>query len=148
MNCSLLTCSKSFMPYSIQFINNYKFLLWPLPGPAFLLFFLSPTIKGTSNFKYHIFFNFAIFFTLFLDFNFQVFIHLSCTNHVLEWDHFGRTQVFQLMNLNPIFWLNLSWWCQAYDLAVPLSPPPRPRPTHTTCWSPLTVWLSGPAGAS
>ena len=43
MNCSLWTCSKSLMPYSIQFINNYKFLLWPLLGPAFLLFFLSPT---------------------------------------------------------------------------------------------------------
>ena len=40
MNCSLWTCSKSFMPYSIQFINNYKFLLQPLPGPALLLFFL------------------------------------------------------------------------------------------------------------
>ena len=43
MNCSLWTCSKILMPYSIQFINNYKFLLWPLSGPAFLLFFLSPT---------------------------------------------------------------------------------------------------------
>ena len=43
MNYSLWTCSKSLMPYSIQFINNYKFLLQPLPGPAFLLFFLSPT---------------------------------------------------------------------------------------------------------
>ena len=31
------------MPYSIQFINNYKFLLRPLLVPAFLLFFLSPT---------------------------------------------------------------------------------------------------------
>ena len=26
------------MPYRIQFINNCKFILWPLPGPAFLLF--------------------------------------------------------------------------------------------------------------
>ena len=43
MNCSLWTFSKSLMPYIIQFINNYKFLLWPLWGPAFLLFFLSPT---------------------------------------------------------------------------------------------------------
>ena len=43
MNCSLWTHSKSLMPYSIQFINNYTFLLWTLPGPAFLLFFLSPT---------------------------------------------------------------------------------------------------------
>ena len=42
MNCSLWTCPKSLMPCSIQFINNYKFLLRPLPGP-FLLFFLSPT---------------------------------------------------------------------------------------------------------
>ena len=42
MNCSLWTCSRSLMPYSIQFINNYKFLLWPLPGPALLLFFPSP----------------------------------------------------------------------------------------------------------
>ena len=30
--------------HSIQFINNYKFLLWPLAGHAFLLFFLSPTL--------------------------------------------------------------------------------------------------------
>ena len=44
MNCSLWTCSKSLMPYSIQFINNYKFLLQPLSGPAFLLFFLSHTL--------------------------------------------------------------------------------------------------------
>ena len=36
MNCSLWTCSKNLMPYSIQFVNNYKFLLWPLLGPAFL----------------------------------------------------------------------------------------------------------------
>ena len=43
MNHSLWTCSKSLMPYSIQFISNCKFLLWPLPGPGFLLFFLSPT---------------------------------------------------------------------------------------------------------
>jgi len=43
MNCSLWTCSKSLMPYSIQFINNYKFLLRPFLGPDFLLFFLSPT---------------------------------------------------------------------------------------------------------
>ena len=43
MNCSLWTCSKSLMPYSIQFIKNYKFLLQTLLGPAFLLFFLSPT---------------------------------------------------------------------------------------------------------
>ena len=43
MNCSIWTCSKSLMPYSIQFINNYKFLLQPLLGPAFLFFFLSPT---------------------------------------------------------------------------------------------------------
>ena len=43
MNCSLWTCSKSLIPYSIQFI---KFLLWPLPGLAFLLFFLSPTCKS------------------------------------------------------------------------------------------------------
>ena len=43
MNSSLWTCSKSLMSYSTQFINNYKFLLWPLLGPAFLLFFLSPT---------------------------------------------------------------------------------------------------------
>ena len=43
MNCSLWICSKSLMPYSIQFTNNYKFLLHPLPGPASLLFFLSPT---------------------------------------------------------------------------------------------------------
>ena len=42
-NCSLWTCSNSLMPYRIQFINNYKFLLQPLSGPAFLLFFLSPT---------------------------------------------------------------------------------------------------------
>ena len=42
-NCSLWTCSNSLMPYRIQFINNCKFILWPLPGPAFLLFFLSPT---------------------------------------------------------------------------------------------------------
>ena len=41
---------KSLMPYSIQFINNYKFLLWPLPGPAFLLFFLSPTGWGQFSF--------------------------------------------------------------------------------------------------
>ena len=47
MNCSLWTCSKSLMPYSIQFINNYKFFLRPL-GPAFLLFFLSPT----ENFEF------------------------------------------------------------------------------------------------
>ena len=45
MNCSLCICSKSLMPYSIQFINNYKYLLWTLLGPAFLLFFLSPTVK-------------------------------------------------------------------------------------------------------
>ena len=43
MNYSFWICSKSLMPYSIQFINNYKFLLQPLLGPAFLLFFLSPT---------------------------------------------------------------------------------------------------------
>ena len=43
MSCSLCTCSKSRMPYSMQFSNNYKFLLWPLPGPASLLFVLSPT---------------------------------------------------------------------------------------------------------
>ena len=44
MNCSLWICSKSLMPYSIQFINNYqKFLLQPLPRPAFVLFFRSPT---------------------------------------------------------------------------------------------------------
>ena len=43
MNCSLWTCSKSCMLYSIQFINNYKFLLWLLLEPAFRLFFLSPT---------------------------------------------------------------------------------------------------------
>ena len=43
MNCSLWICSKSLMPYSIQFISNYKFLLRPFLGPAFLLFFLSPT---------------------------------------------------------------------------------------------------------
>ena len=49
MNCALWTCSKSFMPYSIQFINNYKFLLWPLPGHAFLLFFLSPTTFENIN---------------------------------------------------------------------------------------------------
>ena len=38
MNCSLWTCSKSLMPYSIQFINNYKFLLHPCWG---LVFFYS-----------------------------------------------------------------------------------------------------------
>ena len=43
MSWSLWTCSKSLMPYSIQFINNYKFLLWHLPGPTFVLFFLSST---------------------------------------------------------------------------------------------------------
>ena len=43
-DCSLWTCSKSLMPYSIQFINNYKFLLRSLLEPAFLLFFLSPTV--------------------------------------------------------------------------------------------------------
>jgi len=43
MNCSLWTCSKSLIPYSIQFI---KFLLWPLPRLAFLLFFLSPSCKS------------------------------------------------------------------------------------------------------
>ena len=43
MNCSLWTCSKSLMPYSIQFINNYKFLLQPLLRPAFLLLCLFPT---------------------------------------------------------------------------------------------------------
>ena len=43
MNCSLWICSKSLMPYSIQFISNYKFLLRSFLGPAFLLFFLSPT---------------------------------------------------------------------------------------------------------
>ena len=43
MSSSLWTCSKSLMLYSIQFINNYKFLLWLLLEPAFLLFFLSPT---------------------------------------------------------------------------------------------------------
>ena len=43
MNCSLWTGSKTLMPYSIQFINNYKFLLQPLTRPAFLLVFLSPT---------------------------------------------------------------------------------------------------------
>ena len=42
-NCSLWTCSRSLMPYSIQFINNYKFLSQPLLRPAFLLFFLSST---------------------------------------------------------------------------------------------------------
>ena len=45
MNCSLWTYSKSLMPYSIQFISNYKFILLPLSGPAFLLFFLSPTAE-------------------------------------------------------------------------------------------------------
>ena len=45
MNRSLWTCSKSLMPYSIQVINNYQFLLRPLPRPAFLLFFLSPTSR-------------------------------------------------------------------------------------------------------
>ena len=44
MNCSLWTCSKSLMPYSIQFINNYTFLLGRLPGPVFLLLFLSPIL--------------------------------------------------------------------------------------------------------
>ena len=43
MSWSLWTCSKSLMPYSIQFINNYKFLLWHLPGPTFVLFFLFST---------------------------------------------------------------------------------------------------------
>ena len=43
MNYFLWICSKSLMLYSIQFINNYKFILQPLPGPAFLFFFLSPT---------------------------------------------------------------------------------------------------------
>ena len=38
MNCSLWNCSKSLMPYNTQFINNYKFLLWPCWG---LLFFYS-----------------------------------------------------------------------------------------------------------
>ena len=38
MNCSLWTCSKSLMPYSIQFINNYKFFCSPCQG---LLFFYS-----------------------------------------------------------------------------------------------------------
>ena len=51
MNCSLWTFPKNLMPYSIQFINNYKFILQPLPGPAFLLFFLSPT-GGPENFGY------------------------------------------------------------------------------------------------
>ena len=41
MNYSLWIVPR-VMPYSIQFINNYKFLLWPLPGPALLLFFPSP----------------------------------------------------------------------------------------------------------
>ena len=41
---------KSLMPYSIQFINNYKFFLRPLLGPAFLLFFLSPTGWGQFSF--------------------------------------------------------------------------------------------------
>ena len=44
MNCSLWASSKSLTPYSIQFISNYKFLLRPLPGPAFLFFFLSPIL--------------------------------------------------------------------------------------------------------
>ena len=48
MNCPLWTCSKSLMPYSIQFINNYNFLLWPLPEPAFLFFFLSPIVGEDS----------------------------------------------------------------------------------------------------
>ena len=53
MSWSLWTCSKSLMPYSIQFINNYKFLLQPLLGPAFLLFFLSPTMpEWPSHFPY------------------------------------------------------------------------------------------------
>ena len=39
MNCSLRTCSKSLMPYSIQFINNYKLILRVLPGPAFFFYF-------------------------------------------------------------------------------------------------------------
>ena len=43
MNCALWTCSKSFMPYSIQFINNYQFLLQPWLGPALFLLFLSRT---------------------------------------------------------------------------------------------------------
>ena len=37
------------MRYRIQFINNYTFLLRPLPGPAFLLFFLSPTTHPSVN---------------------------------------------------------------------------------------------------
>ena len=46
MSCSLWTYSKSPMPYSIQFINNCKFLLQPLAGPAFLFFFLPPAGLG------------------------------------------------------------------------------------------------------
>ena len=49
MNCSLWTCSKSLMPYNIQFINNYKFLLWPFPWPAFLLFFLSAAAAAAKS---------------------------------------------------------------------------------------------------
>ena len=41
---------RDFMPYCIQFINNYKFLLRPSPGPAFLLFFLSPTLLTDITF--------------------------------------------------------------------------------------------------
>ena len=49
MNCPLWTGSKSHMPYSIQFINNCKFILQPLLGPAFLLFFLSPTMTAFQS---------------------------------------------------------------------------------------------------
>ena len=44
MKCSLWTCSKSLIPYSILFVNNNKFILGCLPGPVFLLLFLSPTL--------------------------------------------------------------------------------------------------------
>ena len=49
MNCSLWTCSESLMPYNIQLINNYKFLLWPLLWPAFLLFLLSPAAAAAKS---------------------------------------------------------------------------------------------------
>ena len=49
MNCPLWTCSKSLMPDSIQFINNNTFIFWPLLGPAFLLFFLSPTMTAFQS---------------------------------------------------------------------------------------------------
>ena len=107
MNCSLWTCSKSLIPYSIQFI---KFLLWPLPRLAFLLFFLSPSCKSihvTAN-------SIDSFFLMDEQYCIVFTRYHSCCMHTPDDGHFIAS-IFLLLYTVRVYLLKIhlnicSWW--------------------------------------